>query len=105
MQNLVAWKGDLKFENPAVQDAHIDTMRFWLERGVDGFRLDTVNFYFHAQSLKSNPPIRPEDFNASTAPAVNPYNFQEHQYDKSQPENLVFLERLRALLDEYPGKT
>jgi alpha-glucosidase len=36
---------------------------------------------------------------------VNPYNFQEHLYDKSRPENLKFLQRLRALMDEYPGKT
>jgi alpha-glucosidase len=80
-------------------------MRFWLERGVDGFRLDTVNFYFHSEGLENNPVVKPEEFNASTAPAVNPYNFQEHIYDKSRPENLAFLERLRALLDEYPGKT
>jgi alpha-glucosidase len=55
--------------------------------------------------LESNPVVKPEDFNASTAPAVNPYNFQEHLYDKSRPENLDFLKRLRALMDEYPGKT
>jgi alpha-glucosidase len=64
-----------------------------------------VNFYFHSEGLESNPVVKPEDFNASTAPAVNPYNFQEHLYDKSRPENLKFLERLRALMDEYPGKT
>ena len=44
-------------------------------------------------------------FNASTAPAVNPYNFQEHIYDKSRPENLEFLRRLRQVIDEYPGRT
>jgi alpha-glucosidase len=72
---------------------------------VDGFRLDTVNFYFHSQGLQSNPAIKPEDFNTDTAPAVNPYNFQEHIYDKSQPENVGFLRRLRVLLDEFPGTT
>ena len=39
----------------------------------------------------------------STAPAVNPYNWQDHLYDKSRPENLGFLERMRALMDEYPA--
>jgi alpha-glucosidase len=72
---------------------------------VDGFRLDTVNFYFCSLGLESNPVVKPEDFNASTAPAVNPYNFQEHLFDKSRPENLAFLTRIRALMDEYPGKT
>jgi len=105
LHNFLASQPDLNFHNPDVQDALLDAMRFWLERGVDGFRLDTVNFYFHSQGLETNPPIKPEDFNASTAPAVNPYNFQEHLYDKSRPENIAFLKRLRALLDEFPGRT
>ncbi|MFD2648567.1 alpha-glucosidase family protein [Devosia albogilva] len=105
LHNFLASQPDLNFHNPAVQDALLSDMRFWLERGVDGFRLDTVNFYFHSQGLESNPVVRPEDFNASTAPAVNPYNFQEHLFDKSRPENLAFLERLRSLMDQYPGTT
>jgi len=105
LHNFLVSQPDFNFHNEEVQQAHLDTMRFWLERGVDGFRLDTVNFYFHSRGLESNPAIRPEEFNDSTAPAVNPYNFQEHIYDKSQPENLIFLKRLRALLDEFPGST
>jgi alpha-glucosidase len=105
MHNFLASQPDLNFHNPAVQDAQLDNMRFWLERGIDGFRLDTVNFYFHSLGLESNPVVKPEDFNASTAPAVNPYNFQEHLYDKSQPENATFMERIRSLLDEYGAKT
>jgi alpha-glucosidase len=105
LHNFLATQPDLNFHNPDVQDALLGEMRFWLEKGVDGFRLDTVNFYFHSTGLESNPVVKPEDFNASTAPAVNPYNFQEHLYDKSRPENVRFLERLRALMDEYPGRT
>jgi len=105
LHNFLVSQPDLNFHNPDVQDALLADMRFWLERGVDGFRLDTVNFYFCSLGLESNPVVKPEDFNASTAPAVNPYNFQEHLYDKSRPENLDFLKRLRALMDEYPGKT
>ncbi|MEC8575486.1 MAG: alpha-amylase family glycosyl hydrolase, partial [Pseudomonadota bacterium] len=78
--------------------------RFWLERGVDGFRLDTINFYFHDAELRSNPALPPEQRNATIAPSVNPYNHQEHLYSKNQPENLAFLGRFRALLDEYPAK-
>jgi alpha-glucosidase len=105
LHNFLASQPDLNFHNPAVQDALLSEMRFWLERKVDGFRLDTVNFYFHSAGLEPNPPISPERFNASIAPAVNPYNLQDHVYDKSQPENIAFLKRLRALLDEYPGTT
>ncbi|EFG9153204.1 alpha-glucosidase, partial [Escherichia coli] len=85
------------------QDALLDVVRFWMDRGVDGFRLDTINFYFHSQGLEDNPALAPEDRNAQTAPAVNPYNYQDHIYDKSRPENLAFLERFRAVLDAYPA--
>ena len=105
MHNFLASQPDLNFHSPNVQEAQLDNMRFWLERGIDGFRLDTVNFYFHSLGLEDNPVVKPEDFNASTAPAVNPYNFQEHIHDKSQPENAAFMERIRALLDEYGAKT
>jgi alpha-glucosidase len=105
LHNFLASQPDLNFHNKDVQDTLLDEMRFWLDRGVDGFRLDTVNFYFCDAQLRSNPPIKPEDYNASTAPDVNPYNLQDHIYDKSQLENVVFVERIRALLDEYPGAT
>jgi alpha-glucosidase len=78
-------------------------LEFWLKRGVDGFRLDTVNFYFHSRALQSNPPAARHD--SPEAPSVNPYSYQDHIHDKSQPENLEFLRRLRALLDRYPAKT
>ncbi|RWB57711.1 MAG: DUF3459 domain-containing protein [Mesorhizobium sp.] len=104
MHNFLAEQPDLNFHNRQVQDALLDVTRFWLERGVDGFRLDTINFYFHSQGLEDNPPLPPEERNDQTAPAVNPYNYQDHIYDKSRPENLGFLERFRALLDEYPAQ-
>jgi alpha-glucosidase len=40
-----------------VQEALLDVARFWLDRGVDGFRLDTINFYFHDKELRDNPPL------------------------------------------------
>ncbi len=103
LHNFLSEQPDLNFHNPAVQDALLDVTRFWLERGVDGFRLDTINFYFHSQGLEDNPPLPPGQRNDQTAPSVNPYNYQDHIYDKSRPENLGFLERFRALLDEYPA--
>ncbi|MEP9397788.1 alpha-glucosidase family protein [Mesorhizobium sp. KR2-14] len=103
LHNFLAEQPDLNFHNPAVQDAVLEATRFWLERGVDGFRLDTINFYFHSLGLEDNPPLPAERRNDSIAPSVNPYNYQDHLYDKSRPENLGFLERFRALLDEYPA--
>ncbi len=105
LHNFLSSQPDLNFHNPEVRDALLEEMRFWLERSVDGFRLDTVNFYYCSKGLESNPPIDPSQYNTMTAPDANPYNLQAHLYDKSQPENVAFLERVRALLDEYPNTT
>ncbi len=103
LHNFLASQPDLNFHTPAVQDALLDATRFWLDRGVDGFRLDTINFYFADAQLRDNPALPPERRNATVAPQVNPYNHQEHLFSKNQPENLGFLKRFRTLLDEYPG--
>ncbi len=101
LHNFLASQPDLNFHEPAVQDELLSVARFWLERGVNGFRLDTINFYVHDYELRDNPALPPEQRNASIAPAVNPYNHQEHLYDKNRPENLDFLRRFRALMDTY----
>ena len=101
MHNFLVSQPDLNFHDPEVQDALLDVTRFWLERGTDGFRLDTINFYFHDAELRDNPALAPEDRNAKIAPSVNPYNHQNHVYSKNRPENLAFLGRFRGLLDEY----
>jgi len=101
LHNFLTSQPDLNLHNADVQDALLDVARFWLERGVDGFRLDTINFYFHDQQLRDNPALAPEARNATIAPEVNPYNWQDHLHDKNQPENLHFLRRFRAVLDEF----
>ena len=105
MHNFLVSQPDLNFHNPKVQQALLDDVRFWLELGVDGYRLDTANFYFHDKQLRSNPGRGQPDGEDPAVDSVNPYGWQWHKFDKSQPENLVFLQRLRALLDEYPDTT
>ncbi|SMY08842.1 alpha-amylase family glycosyl hydrolase [Flavimaricola marinus] len=101
MHNFLVEQPDLNFHNPDVQNAVLNVAKFWLEKGVDGFRLDTLNFYFHDDQLRSNP-VMPEEFRTDIcAPKVNPYNYQEHKYDRNRPEMFGFLQRFRALLDEY----
>ena len=101
LHNFLVSQPDLNFHNPEVQDALLDVTRFWLDLGVDGFRLDTINFYVHDEQLRDNPALPPERRNANIAPSVNPYNHQEHIFDRNRPENLAFLKRFRTLLDEY----
>jgi alpha-glucosidase len=101
MHSFLAAQPDLNFHNVEVQDAILDTARFWLDRGVDGFRLDACNHYFHDAQLRDNPPLIPEG-PTDMIPA-NPYVFQNNIHNISRPENLGFMQRFRALLDEYPG--
>jgi alpha-glucosidase len=101
LHNFLTSQPDLNLHNEDVQEALLDVARFWLERGVDGFRLDTINFYFADKYLRDNPSLPPELRNDSIAPSVNPYNHQLHLFSKNQPENLEFLRKFRAVLNPY----
>ncbi|MET1161917.1 MAG: alpha-glucosidase family protein [Pseudoxanthomonas sp.] len=105
LHNFLSSQPDLNFHNPAVQQATLDNVGYWLEKGVDGLRLDAINFCFHDRLLRDNPakPVA-ERVGRGFSPD-NPYAFQYHHYNNTQPENLVFLEDLRALLDRYPEAT
>lgn len=107
LHNFLSSQPDLNFHHPEVQAALLQTVKFWLDMGVDGYRLDTANFYFHDALLRDNPGKGAPSRN-NPDPAINPFNpyaWQAHVYDKSRPENLPFLETLRALLDQYPDTT
>ena len=105
LHNFLMSQPDLNFHNPEVQDELLAVARFWLERGVDGFRLDTVNFYVHDKELRDNPALDRSNYASAIAPSVNPYTFQNHLYDKSRPENLEFLARLRGVMDDFKDIT
>ncbi|WP_191601471.1 alpha-glucosidase [Marinomonas algicola] len=105
LHNFLTSQPDVNFHNDEVRQLQLDNMRFWLDLGVDGFRLDTVNFFYHSQGLEDNPPVPPGEPKTMGAPHDNPYTYQRHVYDLSRPENLTFLKELRALMDEYPGTT
>ncbi|SDJ98626.1 alpha-amylase family glycosyl hydrolase [Microbulbifer yueqingensis] len=101
LTNFLKEQPDLNLHNPEVQEQLLADLKFWLERGVDGFRLDAINHAFHNQSLRDNP-ARPLQLDENGLPPVNTYQYQWHIHDKSQPENLLFLQRVRKLLDQYP---
>jgi len=103
LHNFLSAQPDLNFHHAPVREAILSTVRFWLELGVDGYRLDTANFYFHDQQLRDNPPRdRHRQLADMSVGEFNPYMYQKHCFDKSRPENLDFLRSLRRLLDEYP---
>ena len=95
LHNFLTEQPDLDFHNPDVRAAALDVMRFWLQRGVDGFRLDVVNYLFHDRQLRDTPPATVRE---QWPHLVNPYAWQDHIFDISQPENLVFAEEINALM-------
>jgi len=101
LHNFLTSQPDLNLHEPAVQESLLNVAQFWLERGVNGFRLDTINFYFADKQLRNNPALDLDQRNERIAPAVNPYNYQDHIYSKNQPENLDFLRKLRAVMEPF----
>ncbi|MFX1255765.1 MAG: alpha-amylase family glycosyl hydrolase [Promethearchaeota archaeon] len=90
---------DLNYRNPKVKEAMFDQMRFWLDKGVDGFRLDVINMIFEYEDLRNNPrSLRLLPSNKHTA-----YLFQNHLYDQDLPETHTFCRELRKLVDSYSG--
>jgi alpha-glucosidase len=95
LHNFLPEQPDLNFHCPAVQDAILDVARFWLDRGVDGFRLDVINYVAHDRLLRDNPVLASEQTPSATI------RYQRQRFNKSRPEALAFVARLRALLDSY----
>ena len=99
LHNFLPQQPDLNVHNAEVQDALLECGRFWLDRGVDGFRVDAVDYAMHDPSLKDNPPA-PLNGKLRT----RPIDFQQPLYNKSHPGIVKFIERLRALADTYGGR-
>ena len=93
MHNFLPAQPQLNVNNPAVQAALFDTARFWLDRGVDGFRLDAINFAMHDRRLTDNPPVREQG-----AVLRRPFDFQHHIYNQSQPSQISFIESLAKVV-------
>lgn len=82
---------DLNWANPEVKKAMFDAMKFWMEKGVDGFRLDVINFLKVNDSFQDNP------FDVEK-------NEQNHLYDKDQEGILGIIEEMAEFVHQYPDK-
>jgi alpha-glucosidase len=99
MHNFLKEQPQLNCHLPEVQDELLAITRFWLDRGVDGFRIDAINFSMHDPEFRDNPPA-PD----SNTPRTRPFDFQLHIYNQSHADIPPFLERLRGVFDEYPDR-
>ena len=96
MHQFLKEQPQLNGHNPEVQEALLDVTRFWLKRGVDGFRLDALNHALFDPKLPDNPPA-PEDGN----PRTRPFDFQDRRYSQDHPGVVDFIERIAAVCGEY----
>lgn len=89
---------DLNWRNPAVQAAMLAVMRFWLDRGVDGFRIDVIWHLIKDEFFRDNP------VNPNYQAGDWPYRQLQPVYTTDQPEVHDVITRMRELLDEYPER-
>lgn len=89
---------DLNWRNPAVGDEWDGILRFWLERGVDGFRVDVAGGLVKDEQLRSNPQLQPIPAGASR---WEQWDCFEHLHDVFQPESQEVFKRWRTICDRY----
>jgi len=102
LHNFLTSQPDLNYHCDAVRAQILSEVECWLKRGIDGLRLDAINFCYHDKLLRDNPEKPMHERKGRGFSSDNPYATQYHYFDNTQPENLIFLEQLRALLDRYP---
>ncbi|MFX0106813.1 MAG: alpha-glucosidase [Candidatus Hodarchaeota archaeon] len=94
---FLPFQPDLNYRNPEVKREMFDTIRFWLDKGVDGFRLDIINTIYEDEQLRNNPfafkLIPSEEFEKSF--------FQDNIHTINHPDNYDFVKELRSVMDEY----
>jgi alpha-glucosidase len=95
MHTFLPEQPDVNWRNPATREALLDTVRTWLHRGADGFRLDVFNVFFKDEALRSNP---------RRIGRRGWWGWQRHVYDRNRPELAGALAELRAIVDEAPGR-
>ncbi len=92
---FLPFQPDLNWRNPEVRREMLDVAAYWLGKGVDGFRLDLINFLYEDPQLRDNP----------LRFGVRPYLAQRHLHDFSQPESLEVAQDLRRLADSLGERT
>lgn len=98
LHNFLSSQPQVNGHHPDVQNALLNVARFWLDRGVDGFRIDALNFLMHDPALRDNPPA-PETNKQRT----RPFDFQLRKHNQSHSHIPDFIARIRSLTDEYDG--
>ncbi|MFX1572003.1 MAG: alpha-glucosidase [Promethearchaeota archaeon] len=95
--HFLPFQPDLNYRNPKVKEEMFDTMRFWLDKGVDGFRLDILHSIYEDELLRNNP----FSWNLALSDKKPACYFQYHKYDLNLPETFELTIELRNIMEEY----
>ncbi|MFN8396455.1 MAG: alpha-glucosidase [Bacteroidia bacterium] len=98
--SFLNFQPDLNYRNPEVKAAMFEVLRFWLRKGVDGFRLDIFNAIMKDADFRDNP------FSWHLLPTFDGMNanFQHRLYTVNHPDNFQLAQEVRAVIDEFPGR-
>jgi alpha-glucosidase len=102
LHSFLKQQPDLNWRNPAVKAAIFDAVRFWLARGVDGFRIDVAHYIMKDPQLRDNPPN--SGHGRIIHKPIGEYDTQLHVYDNGHPDVHAVYRELRRLLDSYDGE-
>lgn len=94
MHQFLKEQPQLNAHHPDVQAALLDVVRFWLDRGVDGFRFDALNHAMFDPAMRDNPPA------AHPGPRTRPFDYQDKVHSQNDPGVVPFIERIRAVCDQ-----
>ena len=97
MHSFLREQPELNWRNPQVRSTIYNAMRFWLDKGIDGFRVDVITRMIKDDQFRDEPPN--PDWNG-----VNPYDSLLHIYTKNIPEVHTIAREMRALLEQYPDR-
>ncbi len=101
MHQFVKEQPELNWRNPEVKNAMLETLRFWMRRGVDGFRMDVIGLIYKDPELRDNPP----DPNANPAlPANDLFSRQLHIFNQDQEDVHEVIREIRQVLDEFDDR-
>ena len=100
LHSFLAEQPDLNWRNPAVVAAMQDVLRFWLARGVDGFRVDVIHKLIKDDQFRDNPPPDERDPHP-----IRDYFGQQHVWDHDRPEVHEIIRGWRRLLDQHGART
>ena len=89
---------DLNFRNPEVERQLLAVLRFWLERGVDGFRVDTIHHLIKDDQFRDNPP------NPDWTPGMPPHRRVLREFTTDRPEVHAAIAKMRRVVDAYPDR-